>query len=284
MRAVIASASTSRTRSTAQTTSTRPSAASRASSRQRSSPTTVGPRAAKLQANVKLGEQAKQLAALQNRASMEAKGRRPMGTRQSSRLRGSGADEDEWQQIPEDWLGDELGETAGTSKWRDGGMNRRSTRSRAMTSNAKGEAAIEVKASIGLDSDDESDLTELSDEDEEAISNSDQGSEDELSEELEVKVDPEDTDSEEAPPSLPDGFVEWETVRLTVQCKQAYDSSVLLTNLQICVTLQEWDNIADRFKDSNHYLEKALFKALVNVVPVVTAQLKVCAQCCVYIV
>ncbi|KAI0833758.1 hypothetical protein BC628DRAFT_1308266 [Trametes gibbosa] len=60
-------------------------------------------------------------------------------------------------------------------------------------------------------------------------------------------------DEPSAPP-IPDDFVEWEA---------------------IAVTLSEWEHIADRFANATHYLEKALYKVLSqNLVPIVTAELK----------
>ena len=46
--------------------------------------------------------------------------------------------------------------------------------------------------------------------------------------------------------------------------------------MQICVTLFEWKHIAERFAKATHYLEKALYKVLVNtIVPAVTEELRV---------
>jgi hypothetical protein len=79
-----------------------------------------GPRAAKMQASVKLSAQAKELAELQRQAALESRrsGRRvaspsplrrdspqrPTGTRMSARLRGVAQVDDEWQEIPDEWL------------------------------------------------------------------------------------------------------------------------------------------------------------------------------------
>ena len=49
-----------------------------------------------------------------------------------------------------------------------------------------------------------------------------------------------------------------------------------LIDLQICVTLNEWEHIAERFEKATHYLEKALYKMLTqHIVPNVTAELRV---------
>lgn len=44
---------------------------------------------------------------------------------------------------------------------------------------------------------------------------------------------------------------------------------------QLCVTLWDWDHIAERFEKSTHYLEKALYKRLTEeIVPMVTAEMR----------
>ena len=49
--------------------------------------------------------------------------------------------------------------------------------------------------------------------------------------------------------------------------------------MKIAVTLPEWEHVADRFANATHYLEKALYKTLTqHIVPVVTAELRVCSQ------
>ncbi|KAF7330390.1 DALR-1 domain-containing protein [Mycena venus] len=178
-----------------------------------------GGRAAKAQAKLKLDQQAKELAALNRAAGIKAPatretrgGRtpvapvRPLGTRVSARLRG--ADDDEWQAVPEDWL-----EKGGSRK----------------------KTPAKPKLKTGLESDDESvsDLTELSEE---------SGDEDEAAENREQEGQP------------VEDFVEWET---------------------ICVTLSDWEHIAERFERGSHYTEKALYKALAKeIVPVITEELR----------
>lgn len=148
-----------------------------------------GGRAAKAQAKLKLDQQAKELAELNRTARTKAPatresrgGRtpvapvRPLGTRVSSRLRG--ADDDEWQAVPEDWL-----EEKGSRK----------------------KAPVKPNLKTGLESDGESisDLTELSED-----------SVDEAQEETgpaaEAEEEPQAEDNKEEGP--PDNFVEWETV------------------------------------------------------------------------
>ncbi|KAJ7844367.1 hypothetical protein B0H14DRAFT_2278678, partial [Mycena olivaceomarginata] len=190
-----------------------------------------GGRAAKAQAKLKLDQQAKELAELNRTARTKAPatresrgGRtpvapvRPLGTRVSSRLRG--ADDDEWQAVPEDWL-----EEKGSRK----------------------KAPVKPNLKTGLESDGESisDLTELSED-----------SVDEAQEETgpaaEAEEEPQTEDNKEEGP--PDNFVEWET---------------------ICVTLSDWEHIAERFEKGTHYTEKALYKVLTKeIVPVITEELR----------
>ncbi|KAJ7202501.1 hypothetical protein B0H12DRAFT_1162635 [Mycena haematopus] len=185
-----------------------------------------GGRAAKAQAKVKLDQQAKELAELNRAAGIRApaaresrRGRtpvapvRPLGTRVSARLRG--ADDDEWQAVPEDWLEE---------------------RTRKKTS-------LQPKLKTGLESDDESisDLTQLS---EDGV------------EEAEGETSPA-AEPEEEQQKREEGqadFIEWET---------------------ICVTLSDWEHIAERFANGTHYTEKALHKVLTKqIVPIITEELR----------
>jgi hypothetical protein len=75
----------------------------------------------------------------------------PRGTRVSRRLRDT---EDEWQQVPTEWLGDQNGNGASNSK--------RSSRS--------GAAGNGTKRKKPLDEDEESELSELTDEEEHTAS------------------------------------------------------------------------------------------------------------------
>ncbi|KAF5392324.1 hypothetical protein D9757_001368 [Collybiopsis confluens] len=215
-------------------------------------------RAAKDQANLKLDAQAKQLAELNRQAGLLAtsprnassRGKaaespsrvassrtaRPLGTRISARLRGA-QDEDEWQVIPDEWLQDDNDDEY------QGGMSTRSRR------------ALSPSRSIANSS--MSDLTELSDEsDEKAESEEDEDGEEE-EEESENQEDDQveqEVEQEEAKESLPQDFVEWET---------------------IAVTLFEWEHIAERWNSATHYSEKALYKVLTNhIIPVIEAELR----------
>ncbi|GLB40648.1 putative PHD zinc finger [Lyophyllum shimeji] len=239
-------------------------------------PGTGRSRAAKAQAKVKLDEQAKELAELNRQAdalarsssglrtstrgmgaspSNKAPPPKPRGTRVSARLRGQDHD-DEWQAVPEEWLNEMEG-------------------SISKANGKKGAAKEKESKKTGLESDGSeiSDLTELSEESAEKAANGD-GSEEEGKEEqdedheaeeqpvkeeeaqpaVDAPAAPMDDRGLELPPILPEGFVEWET---------------------ICVTLHDWEHIAERFEKTTHYSEKALYKVLVNnIVPVVTEELR----------
>lgn len=147
-------------------------------------------RAAKTKANIRLDIQAKQLAAtraeLMNLSKMGGKAQPPpppLGTRLSRRLRGNL--DDEWQQVPDEWLMDSSNvSTPGTSK-------------------TQGRSEASQGSDLGFD--DESDLTELSDT--ESVKSEPEA---EASSEADVK---EEEEEQTAPlPSPPAGFIEWETV------------------------------------------------------------------------
>jgi len=156
-------------------------------------------RAAKEQANLKLDAQARALAEL-NRQAKQAGApaketrstraaasrvqptrapRASLGTRTSARLRGTATSEEEedWQSVPKDWL--------------------------------DGKNSPKKKPTTGLESDDDSDLTELSDDSSEGAAVSHH---DEEEQEAELEEDEEPTKMEEEPVQ-PTDFVEWETVR-----------------------------------------------------------------------
>ncbi|KIK94218.1 hypothetical protein PAXRUDRAFT_143337 [Paxillus rubicundulus Ve08.2h10] len=235
-------------------------------------------RAAKTRANQKLGAQAKDLAEFQRQMAIFSRTRgaasqtlrRPTGIRVSARLRGTAVEEDEWQELPEEWL-------ATDDPDRDKGRESQPNSS---------PPASQKKSKTGLESDGDSisDLTELSDDGqeeaegeanvynktnlvrEEAQSQSGHRDvEDARFMEDHSEIDPGDQQDERSkaadqdidedlPPSLPEDFVEWET---------------------ICVTLEEWESIGQLFEKATHYAEKALHKALSqNIVPIITAELK----------
>ncbi|OJA10917.1 hypothetical protein AZE42_08233 [Rhizopogon vesiculosus] len=221
---------------------------------QNSSPSSSrGTRAAKSRANQKLDAQAKDLAEYQRQMarskSANATPRRPSGIRVSARLRGALTDNEEWQEVPEEWL-------AGVHE----GQER------------DGKTVPKTKARLktGLESDEESisDLTELSEDEntnERAVQeevNTDENEEACVKDEVEAESVPlpDKTSSkvyvngedEDFPP--PEDFIEWETV---------------------CVILEEWENFPEQFEKATHYAEKSLYKVLTqNIVPVVTAELR----------
>ena len=213
-----------------------------------------GARAAKLKANKMLDVQAKELAEFQRQAALlsspsrsgrgtrstrtstrgqtqSSPSKRPvLGTRTSARLRGPPNDsDDEWQQVPEEWLKGERDRSPPPS---------RRTRSKGKAKAEQEEQEVEesVAEAAGLDSDAISELTELSDDPQDP---------DEQIEEPNglptesIKTVTEPTDNAVAgrktnkakkgiitpeevvepieylppPAAIPEGFVEWEAVR-----------------------------------------------------------------------
>ena len=167
-------------------------------------------RAAKTQANAKLDEQAKQLAAAQAEMKLLSKGRypkepktaspsrlpsTPLGTRVSRRLRGLVQD-DEWQQIPDEWLKEDV------------------IKSEPVDGNeclTPADTAKRTRRKAGLDSSEGSELTELSDTETNRIS--DKGTSKARTTMKDIE-DEEQPDLNDALPSVwpPPDFIEWETV------------------------------------------------------------------------
>ncbi|CCM04690.1 uncharacterized protein FIBRA_06876 [Fibroporia radiculosa] len=277
-------------------------------------PSNRSTRAAKLQANKKLDVQAKELAEFQRQAaklaassksnSRSAKhskgqsagqsspGKSPrgatFGTRASARLRGPATKEDdEWQKIPEEWLvqsGTTLNAQSSAKK-KGKARAKDAEESTEESSDDPMPAAREYKT--GLESD--SELTELSDDPESQSSrrNSPAVS---VAEQLEP-IQPEEPvtkirqtrSRKRAPPPKKDTPVEdvgrQEENASEEQEQYADDNSRIPDDFveweAICVTLSEWEHIAERFDKATHYLEKALYKMLTqHVVPAVTAELK----------
>ncbi|THH15755.1 hypothetical protein EUX98_g9416 [Antrodiella citrinella] len=218
-------------------------------------------RAAKVQANKKLDAQAKELAEFQRQAvasaktratrqaSASAQKRAVFGTRASARLRGSTRNDDEWQEIPDEWL------KASSAEESDDGNENVNDEVNEHEDNGNADA----------DGDDSSELTELSDSSEEEKPPAPSGTRKRggakvngtaKAKKVEPKVE-EDALPEEVPEEarpLPSDFVEWEL---------------------ICFTLYDWEHIADQFAKATQYLEKALYKVLSqSIVPAVTADLK----------
>ncbi|KAG9011097.1 hypothetical protein FRB94_009240 [Tulasnella sp. JGI-2019a] len=167
-------------------------------------------------------------------ASSPSKRSKVVGTRVSTRIRGREL-EDEWQPIPEEWL-----EGSSPTPSDEG---RRGKRSNGTS-----------RKSTGLDDGSDSDLTELSDaEPEEPEERSEEVKPDSEQADAEAEAPkPEEPGVEEAPWPPPDdpNLVEWET---------------------ICVTLDDWHQVTERFKGSTSMYEKALYKRLTqDIIPWVT--------------
>lgn len=237
-----------------------------------------GSRAAKHEANLKLDQQAKELAALNKQAAalakeeaglkaskrgLPAKGAsgssasaraskrgggssppKPMGTRVSKRLRGAAKEEDEWQAVPDEWLNGEGSSGANGN----GGSARSNGKAKAQAEAEEeedgeegdeqeeeeddGQAGKRLKTGLESDGSEISDLTELSDLSEEKTKSNkgdgEQAEESGKNVKQEVKEEkqksaaraaPLDDRGLEEPPILPEGFVEWETVRSISSCR-----------------------------------------------------------------
>ena len=150
--------------------------------------TSRGPRAAKTQASAKLSVQAKELAELQRQAALEnrrsgkrvaspsppcrSSPRRPTGTRMSARLWGADQADDEWQEIPNEWLNErseaEEGDGASGSERLGGEAEMDQSNDPDLRPEPEPEAVPDPdtdahRAKTGLESDDDdvSELTEL---------------------------------------------------------------------------------------------------------------------------
>ncbi|KAI0259866.1 hypothetical protein BC834DRAFT_973901 [Gloeopeniophorella convolvens] len=268
-----------------------------------------GSRAAKTQASAKLSAQAKELAELQRQAALEGRRsgrrapspsppqrvspRRPKGTRLSARLHGAVTD-DEWQEVPDEWLNDAGEDTAGASESElpdEDGAGPSSEAGPDAQHEADADADTDADADMGrpkmgLEDDDDDDavseLTALSEDSPPATvvrapSRSKKASnkrassgrrktaarskrkarapvEEEPAPAEEPAVEAEPEEEVEPEWRPPDDFVEWET---------------------ICVTLYEWEHICEQFEGATHYAEKALYKLLSqHIVPVITAELR----------
>lgn len=176
-------------------------------------------RAAKTRANQRLDAQARDVAEFQRQSRTRATSatpRKPTGIRVSARLRGTTVEDNEWQEVPDEWL------AVSDSHQRY-----------AKDSPASPLPASKKKMKTGLESEDSSvsELTELSDGEDHAV-----GAERDFHERPVVDTEEtnptsaeKDTDAEiedqqdgeakliDPPimPLLPDDFVEWETVRST---------------------------------------------------------------------
>ena len=283
--------------------------------------TNRGPRAAKMQASVKLSAQAKELAELQRQAALEGRrsGRRVaspsplrsssrllMGTRMSARLRGVAQFDDEWQEIPDNWLndrseaeGDGSASASGSGRL-DGEVEMGQSSDPDPRPEPEPEAVPDPdtdaqRAKTGLESDDDdiselTELTEISPPATVVASHSKTrkkvgGSRKKTSrtkrgafvDSVDVRQPPEEVEpEEEIEPEWrpPDDFVEWETVRVFLaNYAGGFDDSLVA---QICVTLNDWEHICERFEGATHYAEKALYKLLSqHIVPAIVEELRV---------
>lgn len=220
-------------------------------------------RAAKDQAIIKLDAQAKDLAKLNQQATLinhesttfrqtllrsqptrhtsRPLGTRPLGTRISARLRGP--QEEEWQSVPKEWLNDEKG-----------------------LQNVKTEAEM---SKTGLESDEDaiSDLTELSEE----VSDDSKLNAPSLGRKLVGSPAIELREKSGEPQALDNTYVEWETVSELIIVPLP-----ILISTKICTTLEEWEYFPVRFEKATHYSEKALYKVLSHdIVPIATQELRV---------
>ncbi|KAF5327060.1 hypothetical protein D9619_004614 [Psilocybe cf. subviscida] len=208
-------------------------------------------RAAKDQAKLKLDEQAKELAELNRQANMSTSSR---PTRQSSRTQAAV-------------------KAAPAPPPRPAGT-RISARLRGPQQDEEWqpipEEWLEEEQSMpskpskpsrktGLESDEESELTELSEDGgpaEETAPSPVKGKRKTNGVVSKPQSEEEKEEEHEEPPveAYPADFVEWET---------------------ICVTLQEWEHVAERFQNATHYTEKALYKTLINdIVPFIVQELR----------
>ncbi|KAF7773311.1 hypothetical protein Agabi119p4_5478 [Agaricus bisporus var. burnettii] len=200
-------------------------------------------RAAKIQAKIKLDAQVKELAEF----TRQVNGNRP-ATRLSNRpkppsralgtrvsARLRGSQGSEWQAVPVDWM-DESSDSECETNIADPVDQNRSQRDPQQT--------------LGIHDDSDSELTELSDDSDEEVPKLN----DEQVHPTVVEDDNTPAKEEESGKQVDDAFIEWET---------------------ICVTLEEWEHITERFENATHYLEKALYKFLTNeIVPEITETLR----------
>lgn len=187
--------------------------------------------------------------------------RKSTGIRISARLRGAAVEDDEWQEVPDEWLA--LSDT-----------HKNYVNDPPSTPLPSGKKRMKT----GLESDGSSisELTELSDGGDDAV-----GLERDVTDKHAVDSTPAEVEGEgqqdqvASSPSPPDDFVEWETVSIALPGVPNQSSSDLPK--QICVTLEEWESIGKQFEKATHYAERALHKILSqSIVPVVIAELRVC--------
>ena len=232
-----------------------------------------------------------------------------MGTRMSARLSGAAQGDDEWQEIPDEWLNErneaeEDGGASGSERL-DGEAEMDQNSDPDLRPEPEPEAVADPdtdahRAKTGLESDDDdvSELTELTENSPPATvlvshsntkkarkkgagsrrktSRTKRGTsvfEDsvDIAQPVEEVEPEEDIEPEWRPP---EDFVEWETVRFfSADFAGGFNDSV---GMQICVTLNDWEHICERFEGATHYTEKALYKLLSqHIVPAIIAELRV---------
>lgn len=192
-----------------------------------SSPQSSGrARAAKTQANVMLDLQAKQFLAVKAemrslsrnkghkdmQSPLDSPPKQTMGTRVSRRLRGPEIEDEEWQQVPEEWLAE-----AGSSRQHADEAKRKTRQSprkrrRDEDSDEEFVAPKVLVTGTGLESGDESELTELSDA--ESVAEDADASDGVKAEDMQDDDDKSEEEEEKLPEVWPPpDFIEWETVR-----------------------------------------------------------------------
>ena len=229
-----------------------------------------------------------------------------MGTRMSARLSGMAQGDEEWQEIPDEWLNErreaEEDDGASGSERLDGEAEMGQSCDSDLRPEPEPEAVPDPdtdahRAKTGLESDDDdvSELTELTEISPPATvfvshSNTKKAPKKsagnrrktsrtkrgtlvvENSVDIAQSVEPEEDIEPEWRP--PEDFVEWETVRFfSPGFVDGFDDSM---DMQLCVTLNDWEHICERFEGATHYAEKALYKLLSqHIVPAIVAELRV---------
>ncbi|KAF9516988.1 hypothetical protein BS47DRAFT_1390306 [Hydnum rufescens UP504] len=189
-------------------------------------------------------------------------------TRRSVRAR---ADlEDEWQVVPEEWLrptGDEPGAL-------DYDPNHNSAKEEGIAQEQTLHPGDIIAAVFG---DDDSELTDLSDEDDnnnESVKEEDgDGDDGSVSDEVEDDDDDEDNDKEEEEEDF-----DADREVANVDEETAIQALVLNTSNQVCATIEEWENFPQQFEGSVSTKERALFKTLTRISATVCEELREAAR------
>lgn len=171
---------------------------------------------------------------------------RIVGTRASSRLRGK---EEEWQEVPEEWLKDSVAEASNpTGKEDSSDINEEDTSEFQVNEEEEKDGARFAFKLI----DDGSELTSLSDLSELPDEESDKG---------DVGSDYDNSDTGHKKSQLAP--------------EHSYTTSNEESWETVCVTLQDWEEFTKQFENSTNNREKAFYKLLVNeLLPSITNVLK----------